>query len=299
MQAVKVGYPKKLPPATESPDGKRCSKLYGACKSFKQISWTVPLAYSYLWTAAIMTMPQPFYPALASSRGLPAWKFAFVFSALNIGMLLGSFSVEPLMKCLPTTHIYLLGQGGALVYCAAVGALYWAGSDIFLGISLLTMTFGGFSVGIQTCTMYIAATPLFPENSGALIATMECMYGLGVMIGSVISGVLVDLWAFPLPFFVVGVAQSVFFPFFAVNGVTPEGQMNVTPGVSDVQHPAAANMPFGRLLRDPLFMLNILSVMLSSAIMGFNDPTLGPYLVQVCLSSLSYFPVFLFLFTVY
>ncbi|CAN7984119.1 unnamed protein product [Ixodes pacificus] len=44
-------------------------------------------------------------------------------------------------------------------------------------------------------------------------------------------------------------------------------------------------MPFGRLLRDPLFMLNILSVMLSSAIMGFNDPTLGPYLVQFGLSN--------------
>ncbi|KAM7308960.1 uncharacterized protein ISCGN_012591 [Ixodes scapularis] len=200
-------------------------------------------------------------------------------------MLLGSLSVEPLMKCLPATNIYLLGQGGALVYCAAVGALYWAGSDIFLGLSLVTMTFGGFSVGIQSCAMYIAATPLFPENSGALIATMECMFGLGVMTGSVISGLLVDLWAFPLPFFVVGVAQSVFFPFFAVNGVTPEGKMNVTPRASDVQHPAAANMPFGRLLRDPIFMLNILSVVLSSAIMGFNDPTLGPYLVQFGLSN--------------
>ncbi|KAM7308976.1 uncharacterized protein ISCGN_012607 [Ixodes scapularis] len=284
MDSVKVGSPQKLPPATESPDIK-CSKLYGACKSFKQIFWTVPLAYSYLWTAAIITMPQPFYPALASSRGLPAWKFAFVFSAVKVGMLLASFSMKLLMKHLPPTNIYLLGQGGALVYCAAVGALYWAGSDIFLGLSLLTMTFGGFSVGIQSFTMYTAATPFFPENSGALIATMECMFGVGVMIGSVISGVLIDLWAFPLPFFVVGVAQSLFFPFFAVNGVTPKIQMNDASLVADLQQPAAADMPFGRLLRDSIFMLNTFSVMLSWVIMGFNEPTLGPYLEQFGLSN--------------
>ncbi|XP_040074851.3 MFS-type transporter SLC18B1 [Ixodes scapularis] len=55
--------------------------------------------------------------------------------------------------------------------------------------------------------------------------------------------------------------------------------------VADLQQPAAADMPFGRLLRDSLFILNTFSVMLSWVIMGFNEPTLGPYLEQFGLSN--------------
>ncbi|CAN7989564.1 unnamed protein product [Ixodes hexagonus] len=283
MEDTEVTSLRQLHSASGSPISV-CSKMYKVGKSIKGSCWTLPLAYSYLWTAAIITMPQPFYPALASSRGLAAWKFAFVFSALKGGMFLASLFIKPMIKRLSTTKMYLFGQGGALVYCAALGSLYWASPDIFLWFSLLTMTIGGLSVGIQSFTMYAAATTLFRENSGTLIAAMEFMYGVGLMLGSIVTGALIDPWAFPLPFFVVGVLQTVFFPLFAFQGVTPRGRPSATLPMSDIQH-SGADMPFKRLLRDPPFMLNMVSVMLSWTIMGFNEPTLGPYLEQFQLSS--------------
>ncbi|XP_042147188.1 MFS-type transporter SLC18B1 isoform X2 [Ixodes scapularis] len=187
------------------------SKMYEVLAALKRMAWIVPLAYTYLWTAAIFAMFPPFYPGLATSRGLEAWKFGFVFSALKCGMSLGSFSIRKM-------------------------------------------------------------------------GTMEAIYGIGNMIGSVTGGALIDLWAFPLPFFVVGVVQALSSPFVAIYGIIPkERPQDSAPKARIMQKIEGAKFWF--LLTDPEFLVCAISFAFNWILMGFNQTTLEPHLSQFQLSS--------------
>ncbi|CAN7989563.1 unnamed protein product, partial [Ixodes hexagonus] len=233
------------------------SKDFKIPEAMKKITGILPLAYGYLWTAALISMPHPFYPPLASVRGLATWQSGFVFSAMKIGMFLGSLSVHKMISCLSPTKTYLIGQGVSLLYSLLFGLLYWIPEDVFLCISILAMLLGGFSMIIQNIIMYTAVTTLFSSNRGTLI-----------------------LWAFPLPFFAVGVLQILSFPFIALNGVSQKEH----PKADDKQT-FKSNMKLRRLLWDPIFLLNMVTITLSWVIIGFNEPTLEPNIEQFHLSS--------------
>lgn len=261
------------------------SKMYEVLTALKRMAWIVPLAYTYLWTAAIFAMFPPFYPGLATSRGLEAWKYGFVFSALKCGMSLGSFSIRKMMTWLSPTKTYLLGQAGALLFCLCFGSLYWAPSaNTLLWLSLFTFSFGGIFLMILIVTMYAAANSVCSSNPGVLAGTMEAIYGIGNMIGSVTGGALIDLWAFPLPFYVVGVVQALSSPFVAIYGIIPkERPQDSAPKARIMQKIEGAKFWF--LLTDPEFLVCAVSFAFNWILMGFNQTTLEPHLSQFQLSS--------------
>uniref|UniRef100_V5IC36 Putative mfs-type transporter c6orf192-like protein n=1 Tax=Ixodes ricinus TaxID=34613 RepID=V5IC36_IXORI len=234
-----------------------------------KIARILPLAYGYLWTAALVNLSPPFYPALATARGLAAWESGFVFSAMKIGMFLGSVSMNKMISCFSPTRTYLIGQCLTLLYCGLFGMLYWIPAKIFLWLSILAMLIGGFSMIIQNITMYAAVTLLYSTKRGTLI-----------------------LWAFPLPFFVAGMLQILPFPFIALNGVTPKERLAASPTAHDTQAPKQ-NLQLRRLILDPIFLANMVTLMLAWVIIGFNDPTLAPHTEQFNLNSVELGAVFM------
>uniref|UniRef100_A0A0K8RCQ9 Uncharacterized protein n=1 Tax=Ixodes ricinus TaxID=34613 RepID=A0A0K8RCQ9_IXORI len=55
----------------------------------KALTWVIPVVYTHFWLAAVTSLLAPYFPPLASSRGVPAWKYGFGFSAFKLSMLPG------------------------------------------------------------------------------------------------------------------------------------------------------------------------------------------------------------------
>ncbi|XP_042147681.1 MFS-type transporter SLC18B1 isoform X3 [Ixodes scapularis] len=261
-------------------------------ESLMKIARILPLAYGYMWTAALVNLSPPFYPALATARGLATWESGFVFSAMKIGMFMGSVSMNKMISCFSPTRTYLIGQCLTLLYCGLFGTLNWIPAKVFFWLSILAMLIGGFSMIIQNITMYAAATLLYSTKKGNFIAIMEAIFGVGLMVGPIVGGALIGLWAFPLPFFVVGILQILPFPFIARNGVTPKERLAVPPTAHDAQAPKQ-NLELRRLLLNPIFLANMVTLMLAWVIIGFNDPTLAPHTEQFNLNSMELGAVFM------
>ncbi|CAN8018197.1 unnamed protein product [Ixodes persulcatus] len=252
----------------------------------KALAWVIPVVYTHFWLSAVASPVAPYFPPLASSRGVPAWKYGFVFSAFKLSMLPGSVIAEKLIANASPRVGYLGGHASVFLFSILFGTLYWVqDGNTLLALAITCIIFGGSMYTTYSICLYSLLSNRFHEDGGILIGIMEGIYGLGTLVGSIIGGALIDLWAYPLPFYVMGTLLIFSFPAMAV--IDPKStKQKVTPLVTRAQE---ANGPGGKkyykLLLDPMFLVNLFSVMLSWAITSFNEPTLEPYLRQFSFSS--------------
>uniref|UniRef100_A0A147BS08 Putative vesicular amine transporter n=1 Tax=Ixodes ricinus TaxID=34613 RepID=A0A147BS08_IXORI len=267
----------------------------------KALAWVIPVVYTHFWLAAVISLLAPYFPPLASSRGVPAWKYGFVFSAVKLSMLPGSVIAEKLIANVSPRVGYLGGQASVFLFSIFFGTLYWVqDGNTLLALAITCIAFGGCMYTTYSICLYSLLSNRFHEDGGILIGIMECLWGLGTLVGSIIGGALIDLWAYPLPFYVMGTLLIFSFPAMAV--INPKStKQKVTRLV--VTRAQEANGPGGKkyykLLLDPMFLVNLFSVMLSWAITSFNEPTLEPYLRQFSFTSTQVGSVFMVQFIGY
>ncbi|XP_064476016.1 MFS-type transporter SLC18B1-like [Ornithodoros turicata] len=248
---------------------------------FRRKAWLLPIIHTQFWFAACFSLMAPYFPHLAESKGIAAWKYGFVFSSFKMAMLLGSICGDKLMMCLTPSRVYLGGQAGFFSFMVMFGAIYWSpGGDVLLGLAIAVALFGGFMSAMYSVSMYSIVTERFTANTGIIIACMECLWGIGGMTGSALGGVLIDLWKYPLPFFVIGGVMMLSLPVIARRGPIPRKHRRVITGSSSAEH-----VRYYKAFCDPIFLADMVTVMLSWIIMAFNEPTLEPYLHQFHLTS--------------
>ncbi|CAN8018192.1 unnamed protein product [Ixodes persulcatus] len=98
------------------------------------------------------------------------------------------------------------------------------------------------------------------------------------MAGSAIGGRLIDIWAYPLPFFVLGGITILSLPFIVINA----SKLNQSEGQStNTEVPEVAGVKNWALLLDPAFLAHMATLMISWIILGFNEPTLEPSLAEL------------------
>ncbi|XP_075553170.1 MFS-type transporter SLC18B1-like isoform X3 [Dermacentor variabilis] len=230
----------------------------------RQYTWLVPLIHTHFWVSAAFSLMQPYYPRLAAKAGLEAWKYGFVFSTFKLTMLLGSISTERLMILSTPLKCYLCGQVGFFLYNVMFGSLYWSpGGTVFLALSLVAVIFGGFVQTVYLVSAYSVVTSELHQSSGVII-----------------------LWEYPLPFFVLGTIIILSIPWIIKHKKVPNKHPEASaPPEEALMQEQGSQKKLYRLLWDPLFMVNMVTLMLSWVIMGFNEPTLEPYLRQFNLSS--------------
>ncbi|KAM7308981.1 multidrug resistance protein MdtG [Ixodes scapularis] len=285
-----------FPEGNQLPDSPKDKRLLAR---LRRKAWLLPLMHFQFWTSAAFSLIQPFYPALAASAGLEAWKYGFVFSTYKMAMLIASLSADRLMALIHPLKISLYAVVGFFIFSLVFGALYWSpGGNTLLGLSLALVLLGGFTHVLYLVTVYSIVTSRFPGSPGVLIATFECVWGVGNMVGSIIGGALIDIWAFPLPFFVTGTIMILALPFIAKGSDAPGQKPNAPPETKSGGN-SQSNPKLRRLLWDPIFLIDIVTVMLCWVIMGFNEPTLEPYLRQFDLTSTEVGVVYMVQFSSY
>ncbi|KAK8773033.1 hypothetical protein V5799_012434 [Amblyomma americanum] len=259
----------------------------------------LPLVYTHIWLSAAFSLMQPFYPPLAASAGLEAWKYGFFFSATKIAMLLGSILTERFMAFGSPRKCYISGQIGFLLFTVLLGSMSWSpGGNIFLALSIILAIIGGLFSTVFIVSAYAVVTSEFPMHTGLIISTMEFLWGTGNMVGSGLGGVLIDAWAYPLPFFVMAALVL-----FSLPWTSRSKRLSDKPVKENKQRPspdsAKKKMKLYKLLIDPVFMIDMITLMLSWVIMGFNEPTLEPHLRQFGLDTTQLGVVFMVQFASY
>ncbi|EEC02653.1 conserved hypothetical protein [Ixodes scapularis] len=242
-------------------------------------AWLLPLVYSEFWISATFSLITAFFPILASSKHVDAWKYGFVFSAYKVAMLIGSLVAERIVAYKSPSYCYILGQGGFVLFAFIFGGLYWIpDGQILLGLALLFALLGGFTNTLYLVSMFAVVTSKFETHSGLIIASLEILFGSGTMAGSAIGGRLIDLWAYPLPFFVLGGITFLSLPFIVINA----SKLNQSEGQStNTEVPDVVGARNWALLLDPVFLAHMVTLMMSWIILGFNEPTLEPSLAEL------------------
>lgn len=247
-------------------------------------AWLLPVIYTQFWAAAVISLLAPFFPPLADSRGIPAWKYGFCFSIMKLMMLPGAVIAEKLISNASAKAGYLGGQITTALFSIACGFLYWVHSgNVLLGLSLVVAAFGGCCNTVYSVCLYTLLTSRFQDDGGMFIGVMECLWGAGTLVGSSLGGALIDLWAFPLPFFVIGGLLTLSLPFMAL--INPKSSKHGSLTIQREFEPLAPEKKYSHLLYDVIFVTNLITVTLSWSMTGFNEPTLEPFLRQFKLSN--------------
>lgn len=269
MQAEAISYSPQFP--------RRCSQM------LKKDAWLLTLVYCEFWISAAFGLLQPFFPVLASSKGLDAWKYGFVFSACKLSMFIGSLLGDNFMTATSPLTCYLVGLGGFSIFTVVFGCLFWApDGNVLLGLSITLVTLGGFTNTLYLVSMFAVVTTRFRKSPGYIIAFLEFLWGSGTMVGAAIGGALIDVWDFPLPFFVLGVITILMFPIIVKIGPNLNNAGECASVDTAKREP---DMKYARLLRDPEYLAAMITLMLSWIMLGFNEPTLEPSLREFNFSS--------------
>ncbi|XP_064476017.1 MFS-type transporter SLC18B1-like [Ornithodoros turicata] len=280
------------PPSSEDPANTglaRVRKRGSFLERCRRKAWLLPIIHTHFWYAACFSLLGPYFSMLAVSRGLPAWNYGFVFLSFKIAMLIGSVFAERLMTYLKPSTVYLTAQGGYFFCSLAFGILYWSpGGDVLLGLAITFAIFGGFFAVTYSVSVYSIVIERFTGNSGIIIATFVCLWGIGSMTGPILGGVLIRLWDHPVPFFVIGAIMMLSFPVIAKRGPIPKGHRRV---ITD--NNSSEQVEYCKAICDPVFLTAMVTVMLSGVIFGFNELTLAAYLHQVNLTTTEIGSVFL------
>ncbi|XP_042147301.1 MFS-type transporter SLC18B1-like [Ixodes scapularis] len=109
------------------------------------------------------------------------------------------------MKRTSPTTCYFIGQIGFFLFNIILGCLYWIpDGNTFLGVSIASVLVGGFTNMLYLVSAYSIITNQYPKSEGVVIAFLDFIWAIGNTVGSAVGGTLIDLWAYPLPFFVLG-----------------------------------------------------------------------------------------------
>uniref|UniRef100_A0A4D5RRY2 Putative mfs-type transporter n=1 Tax=Ixodes scapularis TaxID=6945 RepID=A0A4D5RRY2_IXOSC len=249
----------------------------------KRDAWLLTLVYCEFWISAAFGLLQPFFPVLASSKGLDAWKYGFVFSACKLSMFIGSLLGDKFMMATSPLTCYLVGLGGFSLFTVVFGCLFWApDGNVLLGLAITLVTLGGLTNTLYLVSMFAVVTTRFRKCPGYIIAFLEFLWGSGTMVGAAIGGALIDVWDFPLPFFVLGVITFLMFPIIIRIGRNLNNAGECASVDAAKREP---DMKYARLLWDPEYLAALITLTLSWIMFGFNEPTLEPSLREFNLSS--------------
>ncbi|XP_077552818.1 MFS-type transporter SLC18B1-like [Haemaphysalis longicornis] len=124
---------------------------------------------------------------------------------------------------------------------------------------------------------FTVLTTTFQRNSGFILGLNEFVWGTGNMAGSYLGGLLIDVWAFPLPFFVFGLLLAINLPIIVFYRNTLDGysENNKTGPNAEEE-----NLRYWRLLCDPVFLADMFTLTMEWIITGFNESTLEPSLTE-------------------
>ncbi|EEB18796.1 synaptic vesicular amine transporter, putative [Pediculus humanus corporis] len=145
----------------------------------------------------------------------------------------------------------------------------------FISLSFLFRIFEALGSAAAVTAAFAITAAAFPENVATTFAALEIFYGVGYIAGPSIGGILYSFGGYVPPFLVMGTALLL--DGLVVYFVLPSYKRN------DVKPKAG----FKEIFKVPAVLLDALSVMSASSVLGFYSATLEPHIREFELSPIT------------
>lgn len=214
----------------------------------------------------------PFYTKEATAKGLTVTQTGMVYGSVFITTIIFSPIFGKYIKCIGSRNLFLYGTFVAGATNILFGFLEWVNHPTaFLVLSFATRVVSAIGESAFFCSVYPLATAAAPlEYRSTVLSVMETMFGLGMMVGPFIGGVLYEIDGFYFPFVLCGGAL-VLCTFIAACLLSVEDSFNPSDENEE-------RTPFRKLLKMPCIIMCCLVLVISETSVTWYLPSLQPFL---------------------
>ena len=232
------------------------------------------IGVAHLGCGILLAVQAPFYPAIASAKGVSATVYGLVFGVFQLTVFFVSPFFGQYMNVIGCRFMLIAGMFITGSTCILFGFLdYMNDKNTFIAFSFLIRITEGIGNASYMTASFSIATQEFPAYLSTMIAILEIFYGAGLAIGPTVGGALYELGGFVCPFTVLG--SVIVFSAIMTAILLPETD-------SYGETPSEYTVP--GLLMKPEILLCFFSVVTGMSNIGFLDTTLEPHLRQFSLS---------------
>ena len=232
------------------------------------------IALAHLGCGLLLGLQAPFYPAVASAKGVSATVYGLVFGVFQLTVFFTSPFFGQYIPVIGCRFMLVAGMFTMGTTCILFGFLdYMNDKNTFTVFSFLIRITEGIGNASYITSSFSLATQEFSTYLSTMIAILEVFFGAGLAIGPTVGGALYELGGFVCPFVTIGALLVLS---ALVTGILLPETETTTPVQSEYTVPG--------LLEKPEMLISFLTVITSMSNIGFLDATLEPHLRQFSLS---------------
>lgn len=239
--------------------------------SRRQLLTFIVLSIGDFCNAICVSLQAPFYPHEAEKKGASATEYGLVFGVFELIV----FAVSPFYgQYLNRIGPKLLFNGGILT--TSVSAILFGlldrieGHYPFIILSFVIRIVEALGNAAFLIATFAIIAKEFPDNVATTFASLETCFGLGLIVGPTVGGILYQVGGYTTPFVVMGAALflSAILTWF------------ILPDHGDRDIDSKSGPSLMEVLKIPGVALAAASIIVTSMSIGFLSATLEPHLRQ-------------------
>ena len=237
----------------------------------------------YLTQGMNNSLPSPFFPTEAQSRGVSQTMVGIIVASFNVSVVISSILMLLVVSPERMKRWFCVGAMVCGAMCLAFGELINGPPGIiFALLSIVTRVIMGSGNAAIWSSGAPIMLPLYPNRQGRVMSLFEFMVCVGEMSGPPIASLLYSLGGYTLPFRVVGIFELFLgiccfciFPSHTdkINQVASLAASGQSTGTCQTRFPGL------NFVTSSGIWIVSLPVLASSAFMGFLIAAFSPYLL--------------------
>ncbi|XP_055609411.1 MFS-type transporter SLC18B1-like isoform X2 [Uranotaenia lowii] len=226
--------------------------------------------------AVCVSLQAPFFPAEAESKGATATEYGLVFGIFElivfiISPIYGQYLNRLGPKVLFNSGIFTTGTAAILF-----GLLDRIPNHLpFITAAFTIRIVEALGNAAFLTASFAIIAKEFPDNVATTFASLETCFGLGLIVGPMVGGVLYDAGGYYLPFVVLG--SALFITAILTLCILPKHP-------NEPYEENSKSLSMWSVLKIPGVLVSTLAICATSASIGFLSATLEPHLRQFNLS---------------
>ena len=214
------------------------------------------------------SMQGPLYPHEASKKGLRASQYTFTISVYEIAILFMNLSLIPAIGKFGANQCFIAGNILTGLSCIAFGVLHYIDNGaIFMAMSFAIKIKEGTGTSGAYVTSGVLISYHYSENKGFFISVKEVCVSVGMCLGPVIGGELMDATNFSVPFISSGLLLV--FCALAAKCILKK---------SETEERRQQSIRVFTVIKLPGMWVGLLSSLLTCCSFGFVNMILEPYI---------------------
>lgn len=237
----------------------------------------ISLCLGHFSLGTVYALMAPFFPSESEKKGVSATFYGIVFSIFELGQFLFSPLIGSLIPNVGTKFALVIGMF-ICGWCTTIfGLLQWSPPRwTFFGLSFILRFVSSIGASAYFCSSFTLIATSFADRISTLFSLTEVFFGVGMIVGPSVGGVLFEHGGFSLPFFVTG-GEFFLVCIFAIFAMKSEPQVTNTNDVDDNTGKKATVL---NLCKEMGILVNMSITLAAFIMIGFNDTTLEHHVSQ-------------------